>query len=398
MMGLFENPYADSRKAASFVNSEEHGKLAKSMADECMVLLKNDKDLLPVDRAGLKRVAVIGPKAISQSTGVYSSPNDSIVTIFDGLREKLGPSVAVEHQEGCKVGYFERVNGIKRGFEYPLEAELDGILKAVDLARKSDLAVVCVGSEIGWSVEATYAPGSTGDRSSLHLLGNQMELIRRVLATGTPTVVILMHGKPLAIRDLAAEAPAILDVFYLGQALGRSVADAILGDVNPSGRLCVSYPRSAGHLPVYYSQKATGFFKDYVDSESSALFPFGYGLSYSEFEYSKLSLKDTIVSIDEKLFFKLSVQNKGPMNGKETVQVYVHDLVASVTRPGLQLVAFQKIEVPAGASREVAFEVDPEELGFTGIGMDWTIEPGKFDLMIGRSSTDIALKTSFYLK
>ena len=397
MLGLFENPYADP-KAAEFVGSEANRELAKKITDESIVLLKNENNLLPLNKSNLKSIAVIGPKAKAIEHGAYASANEHTVSILQGIENYVGNGIKVSYEEGCKVGQVKKINGQTVGIEFPLEDEINNIKKAAKLAAKSDVAIVCVGSEMAWSKEAYYAKGHAADRSSIHLLGNQLELVRRVMATGTPTVVVLMHGKPLAIPELAEESQALVDIFYLGQTLGTSVADVLFGDVNPSGKLSVSYPRSVGQLPVYYSQKISGVFKHYLDNPNTPLYPFGYGLSYTEYEYSNLILADTVMSKEEDLHFECSVKNIGSVGGKEAVQVYIFDQYASVTRPVKQLIRFKKVELKVGEEKRVKFTITAEDLSFTGPYMQKIIESGKFDLMIGAASDDIRMQTEFMLK
>lgn len=395
MLGLFEHPYADPENAKAVSGCDAHKIIAKEVADESIVLLKNDGDVLPIDKSGISKIAVVGPKASSKSLGVYSNVNDHAISILEGIEREVAGQVELLYEEGCKVGYVEEINGVKKAVELPLQQELESIARAVEVVKKSDVAIVCLGSEIEFSTEALYMKGYTGDRASLDLLGNQMELISRVVATGKPTVVVLMHGRPLAIPELAETVPAIIDVFYMGQELGAAVSDVIFGKTNPSGKLSVSYPVSVGQLPVYYSQKGSAFLKEYVDAGNKPLFPFGHGLSYSKFEYSDLQFSDRSISSNRSMKFKLRVANSGYLSGKEVVQVYIHDEVASITRPLKQLVRFKKILIEPGESKIVDFEISSKDLSFTGTDMQKATEPGAFTLMVGSSSEDIKLTSQF---
>ena len=207
-----------------------------------------------------------------------------------------------------------------------------------------------------------------------------------------------MHGRPLVLTGMDQLPVAILDVFYPGQSIGTTTADVLFGKVNPSGKLSISYPRSVGQLPVYYSQKPSGFFKHYIDGSNTPLYPFGYGLSYSEFEYTSLTLNTKTMRVDEPLHFSVTIRNRSGILGKEVVQVYVRDLVASVTRPVKQLVGFQKISLEPGEEKQVSFTLQADLLAFTGLDMKPVAEPGEFRLMIGKSSRDIVLEETFTLK
>lgn len=394
-LGLFENPYANMEAAEKLVGSDEHQAIAKKVADESLVLLKNEKGLLPLNLSKLSKIAVIGPKANSKSLGTYSSSNDYTVSMLDGIKKAVGNKVKVIYEKGCKIADAEKIDGVKKAIEAPLKDEMASINKAVSAARSSDVAVVCIGSETPFSMEAFYMKGYTGDRATLDLLGNQMELVNRVVATGTPTVVVLMHGRPLTIPELAKKVPAIIDVFYLGQAVGSSVADALFGKVNPSGKLSISYPESVGQIPIYYSQKESAFLKEYVDMGNKPLFAFGHGLSYTTFDYAALKIENAIVTSTKPLQFKVSLKNTGNVVGKEVIQVYFKDDYASITRPAKQLVRFEKVELKAGETKEVSFEIDAKDLAFTGIDMTSITEPGTFQLMVGSSSEDIKLTAKF---
>ncbi len=397
-LGLFENPYADPKKADEIVNCAQHRAIAKSLADESVVLLKNPNGMLPLSLKKPQKIAVIGPKATSKAHGVYASANDSTVTILEGISRLAGNDAEVNYEQGCIVGTSARIDGVKTLVERSLKEELPGINKAVALAKTSDVAIVCLGSEVQFSQEAYYAKGHTADRSTLNLIGNQMELLRSVVETGTPTIVVLMHGRPLVLTEMDQLPVAILDIFYPGQSIGTTTADVLFGKVNPSGRLSISYPRSVGQLPVYYSQKPSGFFKHYIDGLNAPLYPFGYGLSYSEFEYTSLTLNTKTMRIDEPLHFSVAIRNTSGVPGKEVIQVYARDLVASVTRPIKQLVGFQKISLEPGEEKQVSFTLHADQLAFTGLDMKPVAEPGEFRLMIGKSSRDIVLEETFTLK
>ena len=395
MMGLFENPFVDVETAVKTVGQASHVALAEKVALESMTLLRNPNNILPLNLDQLKNIAVIGPNADSDLIGSYTMKNDYVVNLLKGITDYSGDQAKVQFAKGCGLGKFDR----KIGYIPPsLKDELPMIEKAVDLASKSDVAIVCVGGNTKSAREAFYRPGVRGDRSTLGLLGNQKELVMKVVATGTPTVVVLMGGKPFSIPEIAEQPCAILNTFYLGQTNGTAAAKVLFGEVSPSGKLPVSVPRSVGQLPVYYSQKATSFYKDYWEETAQPLFPFGHGLSYTSFEISDLKLAQKKIAIDQPVKFTVNVQNTGKMAGAEVVQVYFRDKVASVVRPAKLLVRFKKVFLEPGESKEIAFELTPkDDLSFTGIDMKRVVEPGEFELTVGNSQ-DGDLQETFLLK
>lgn len=399
MLALFENPFTDENRATQFVGSDENRQLAKKVADESIVLLKNENNLLPLNIEKLKSIAVIGPNADSKDMGVYSMKNDHVVSILEGIKRQVGNNLIINYEKGCEIAKeFINEAGTKIVEERNFDEEKNNIHRAVQAASQSDVAIVCVGGNVFTSVEATYGKGSTGDRHDLELLGNQEELVRRIAQTGTPVVLVLMGGKPYAIPELVGSVQSIISTFYLGQANGRSVADALFGKVNPSGKLAISFPRAAGQLPIYYSQKSTGFFKNYIQMETSPLFPFGFGLSYTTFEFSNFKIDSKSIKSTDKLKFSFQVKNSGSVAGAEVAQVYFRDEVASVTRPVKLLVRFEKVFLQPGETTQLEFEIDPQtDLSFTGVDMNRIVEPGKFSLMIGNSSDNILLRDEFEL-
>jgi beta-glucosidase len=399
MLGLFENPYVEVAAAETVVGTSAHQVLAEQLAGESIVLLKNAGGLLPLNVAALRTIAVIGPNADSKEMGGYSMANDNVVSILQGITRYVGNRAQVVHEQGCRIGDVRVVNQQTTFRAYPLAEELPAIERAVALAKRSDVAVVCVGGNIQTSMEAFYVAGIKGDRSSLDLLGNQNELVRRVLATGTPTIVVLMGGKPYSINAIAESASAILNTFYLGQTNGLAVAKTLFGDINPSGKLPITVPRSTGQLPMYYSQKAESFYKDYLDEKSGPLFPFGFGLSYTTFAYSNLKTTQPVYRADEPVNMSVNIKNTGTRAGAEVVQVYFRDKVASVVRPEKLLVRFEKVVLSPGEERTLTFTLDPAaDLAFTGIDLHRVVEPGTFEIMVGSGSQDIRSTGSFEIR
>jgi len=396
-LGLFDNPFVDPDECGKYVASQPNIALALEIAEESIVLLKNENNTLPLKKDQLKSIAVIGPNATSVETGVYSVPSDRVVSILDGIKKEVGNDVAINYAEGCKIAKVSRKNeeGNQLKF-FTLEEEEETISEAVMAAKKSDVAIVCVGGNIKTSREAVFVKEHLGDRNTLNLLGNQEELIKRISQTGKPVIVILMGGKPYAIPEIEPLAEAILSTFYAGEQAGVAISNILFGKVNPSGRLSVSFPRSVGQLPVYYSQKATAFYKDYIEGTSRPLYAFGHGLSYTSFEFKDLNIEKSLIEKDETLRFSINVENTGRVAGAEVVQVYFSDKVASITRPEKLLVRFEKVFLEPGQIKTISFELQPEnDLSFTGIDYQRVVEPGKFELLIGKSSDNIVLAQEF---
>ncbi len=398
MLGLFENPYVEEAEAERVVGCAEHIQLVNRLAEESIVLLKNEDRILPLEKTELASIAVIGPNADSKEVGNYTVSNDFVGSILEGLKKSVPDNVAVLHEKGCSipgVGW-DGKQSVLEGVS--LEKELSCIESAVTLADRSDAVVLCLGGNTQTSREAFYVDGIKGDRSTLNLLGNQLELFRRVKATKKPVVVVFMGGRPYSEPEIIANADAVLNLFYLGQGNGTAVARVLFGEVNPSGKLPLTIPRSVGQLPIYYSQKAISFYKDYLDEEPGPLFPFGFGLSYTEFEYGDVTLDKTEFSVSESVRISVRITNTGSRAGTEVVQVYFRDCMASVVRPAKLLVRFDKITLDAGESRVVVFSIDPQrDLSFTGPKMERVCEPGAFELMVGASSTDIRSIARFTL-
>ncbi len=399
MLGLFEKRYVDASVAEEVVGCEAHLALAETVACESIVMLKNEGGILPLGRKTLKSIAVIGPNADSHEIGNYTVKNDHTICILGGLREMCGSDVEVRYEKGCgiaDVGWNGRETILE---EASLEDEYPSIEKAASLASESDVAVLCLGGTTETSREAFYVDGIKGDRSTLGLLGNQLELFRKIKETGTPIVVVLMGGRPYSIPEVYSQADAVLNTFYLGQATGLAVSKVLFGDVNPSGKLPVTIARSVGQLPVYYSQKAISFYKDYLDEEAGPLFPFGFGLSYTTFEYSKLSTEKSVFGMDEAINLSITIKNTGTVSGAEIVQLYIRDKVATVIRPGKLLVRFEKTYLEPGEEKEIWFSLSSvRDLAFTGFDMKRVVEPGEFELFAGASSADIRAQATIELE
>jgi beta-glucosidase len=384
LLGLFENPYVDPDRAVAVTNSAAHQALAAEAARRSIVLLKNENNLLPLDRSKLKTLAVIGPNASSVHLGGYSDNPGRGVSVLQGVKDKLGAGINVAYAEGCKITK-EGGNWFADTSQPSDEAEdLKLIAAAVDTAKSADVALLVLGGNEDTNKEA-WAGNHLGDRDSLELFGRQNDLVRAVLATGKPTIVMLINGGPLAINYIVENGPAILEGFYLGQETGVAVADVLFGDYNPAGKLPISFPRSVGQLPIYYNQKPSGR-RGYLFADKSPLFPFGYGLSYTTFSYGKPSLSPARIAPSSQAKVSVAVTNTGKRAGDEIVQLYIRDLVSSVTRPVIELKDFRRLSLRAGETKTVEFTITPDKLWFYDVNMKRVVEPGTFEIMVGPSS------------
>nr|WP_319509514.1 glycoside hydrolase family 3 N-terminal domain-containing protein [uncultured Draconibacterium sp.] len=399
MLGLFENPFTETEGVKAFIGNEEHVALAEKMATESIVLLKNEDNLLPLNSKKIKSIAVIGPNANSDEMGTYTIENDNVVNILKGITKYVGTAVKVNYAEGCKIADFTKVDGNDAIIEFTEAEESNSIKKAIGVVKKSDVAIVCVGGNLKTAREAFYRVGIAGDRSTIDLLSNQKKLVLDAIATGKPVIVVLMGGRPFAIPEIAEKATAIVNTFYLGQTNGDALAKVIFGDVNPSGKLAVSFLHSAGQIPYYYSMKANSNYKGYWETPPAPVYAFGHGLSYTSFEYTNLNIEKEAFNLDEVVNLSVKVKNTGNRDGAEVVQIYFRDKVASVTRPAKQLVRFEKVWLKAGEEKTLTFSLKPEtDLSFTGAEMKRIVEPGEFNLMAGSASDDIRLEKVFSLK
>jgi beta-glucosidase len=371
-LGLFEDPFVDPAEAERESGLDAHRALARRAARESIVLLKNGGGTLPLGNGGPSRIAVIGPDAVEARLGGYSGPGVRKITLLDGIRERSGPGTSVRYAEGC---------GWKAGDEGGIEA-------AVRLAGASNLAIVAAGIE----------EGEARDRADIRLPGGQAEMIQRVAATGTPTVVVIYGGSAVAMSEWIDAVDAILIAWYPGEEGGRAVADVLWGGADPAGRLPVTFPLAVGQLPLVYNHKPTGRFDGYLDLPGDPLFPFGFGLSYTEFGYGDLAIEPKEIPSGGTARVSCKVTNAGGRAGAEVVQLYVHDKLASVVRPILELKGFRKVFLEPGASVTVTFDLGPEELSLLDAKMKKVVEPGEFEILVGRSSRDIKLRGSLMVK
>ena len=392
-LGLFENPYADPDYAAQVTNSREHKELALKAAEEAIVLLKNEGNLLPLDGKKIKSVAVIGPNAADVHLGGYSrdpGPGNQ-VSILEGIRQRVGAGIKLLYAEGCKLTsakpgwagwYVDNVALI----DPPTQAQ--SIQEATVLARQADVAILVVGENESTNREA-WSERHLGDRDSLDLLGAQDKLVQAVIDTGIPTVVFLINGRPLSINYAAQHARAIIEGWYLGEQGGIAAARVLFGDINPGGKLPVTFPRSVGQIPAYYDHKPSRD-RSYAFTNSQPLFPFGYGLSYTTFGFDNLRVEPALMDAGGTTTVRVEVTNTGNREGDEIPQLYMHQRVASVTQPVKQLRGFRRVSLRPGEKTTVEFLITPETLSILDINMRGRVEPGTFDIMVGPDSEHTA--------
>ncbi len=387
-LGLFENPYVDPGKAARLTDTPEDRNLAAEAARRSIVLLKNEKNILPLDRTKLKSVAVIGPNANRAHLGGYTDPKPPrTISILDGVKNKLGNSVKVNYAEGVKI---TKEGGNWFGDTATLnDAASDQKLinEAIKTAQNSDAVILVLGGNEDTNKEG-WAENHLGDRDSLGLVGRQDELAEAMLKTGKPVVVFLINSGPLAINYVAENVPAILEGFYLGEETGTAAADVLFGDYNPGGKLAVTFPRSAGQLPIYYNRKPTAR-RGYLFSTTEPLFPFGFGLSYTTFTYSNVKITKPKISLDEETTVTVEVKNTGKVRGDEVAQIYIRDEVSSVTRPIKELKDFTRISLEPKETKQITFKLTPSKLAFYNREMKRVAEPGMFQIMVGGNSANL---------
>ena len=396
-LGLFEHPYADLNTAERVMHSSEHQQLALSAAQEGIVLLKNENNLLPLKKH-LNSIALIGPNANSSSNllGDYapSVVLQHVSTILDAIRAKLAPETRISYAKGCDINTQNK----------------SGFAEAVRAAQNADLAIVVVGEQARREGESQGEPPTDGegyDVASLDLTGVQHELVEAIQSTGKPTVLVLINGRPLSIRWEAAHVPAIVEAWEPGERGAEALADVLFGDYNPSGRLAITIPRHVGQLPAYYNWKPSKAYwvngswthtAGYVDMPATPLYPFGYGLSYTQFQYSNLRIEPAEIYIAGKTRVSIDVQNTGSQAGVEIPQLYLHERFAPVSLPVKQLRGFMRVALAPGQKATVSFTLGPEDLQLLDKDMHWVVVPGTFDVMIGKSSADIILTGSLQVK
>jgi beta-glucosidase len=388
-LGLFENPYVDVDRAIRTVHSQPYGDLALRAGREGIVLLRNERNLLPLNK-NLKSIAVIGPDAenLMNQLGDYSPHKvpQHVVSILEGIKTKAGRDTNVVAVKGCSV----------------LGNDQSGFAEATRAAKGADVAIVVVGENQGQNdVGEEQDPPTDGeghDIASLDLTGVQEDLVRAVYETGTPTVVVLVNGRPLSTRWTAEHVPAIVEAWRPGERGGEAVADVLFGDYNPSGRLAITIPRHVGQLPAYYNYKPAKAYwmrnlkRGYVDMPATPLYPFGYGLSYTQYAYSNLRIDPPLIHPEGLARVSVEVKNTGGRAGTETVQLYVHEPVGPVATPIKRLRGFERVELQPGETKNVTLTLTAEDLQLLDRDMHWRVIPGDFEIMVGKSSDDLPLR------
>lgn len=409
-LGLFDDPYkyCDVNRPKTDVFTDGHRTFARKVAAESMVLMKNSDNILPLKKSGT--IALIGPLA---NTAVNMAGTWSVATnqdlsnpLLEGLKTVVGDAATVLHAKGSNLDYdleFEK-RVTMFGKEIPRDDKTDKQLldEALAIAKTSDVIIAAIG-------ESAEMSGESSSRTNLQIPQAQKDLLNALLKTGKPVVVVLFTGRPLVISEESEMASTILNVWFPGSEAGLAISDVLFGDVNPSGKLTATWPRNVGQVPIFYNHKNTGrplinkegkfekFRSNYLDVRNEPLYPFGYGLSYTKFDYSNLRLSTTSINFDGTIEVSVDVTNSGNFDGKEVVQLYVRDLVGSVTRPVRELKGFQKVEIKKGATKSVTFKLEVEDLKFYNYDLNFVAEPGTFEVFVGTNS-DTTMKAEFELK
>ncbi len=381
---LFEDPYVDADKAEEIVGSTQKRAVAYKAAQEGMVLLKNDNNFLPLDKNKIKTIALIGPNADKCLLGGYSSKPRVCISPLDAIKEKYGHNIKILYAEGVKLT--DKNNWFADSINLADMAEnKKKIAEAVAVARQADVVVLFVGGNESMSREG-WASNHLGDLPTLELLNGQNELIKEIVALGKPTCAFVNSGPPLSIGNLVESVSAVMQCWYLGQEGGYAMIDALFGEINPNGKLPITFPRTVGHIPAYYNYKPSARRGYNLGFDVSPLFVFGHGLSYTTFAYSNLKLSDITMKMKGTVTMSVEVKNTGSRKGAEVVQMYIRDEYSSVTRPVKELKGFKKIWLSPGQSQTVSIEINPELLSFYDTNMKWVIEPGDFTIMVGTAS------------
>lgn len=402
-LGLFADPYkyCDVNRAKTEIYTPEHRAVARNIASESFVLLKNANNTLPLKKQGT--IAVVGPLANTRSNmpGTWSvAVNlDTARTVVEGVQAVAGANVKVVYAKGSHLisdpVYEERATMFGRTLHRDKETRSDEemLKEALDVAKNADVIVAALG-------ESSEMSGESSSRTNLDIPDVQKTLLKELLKTGKPVVLVLFTGRPLTLTWENENVPAILNVWFGGTEAAEAIGDVLFGDVNPSGKLVATFPKNVGQIPLFYNHKNTGrplqegkwfekFRSNYLDVDNDPLYPFGYGLSYTTFEYSDVKLSSASIDSKGELTASVTVTNKGKADGAEVVQLYIRDLVGSVTRPVKELKGFEKVFIKAGESKTVSFRITPELLKFYNYNLDYVFEPGDFDVMIGGNSHDV---------
>ena len=387
--GLFEHPLVDTERSIREVGTADHIKIARKVADEAIVLLKNQNQLLPLNPASIRTLAVIGPNANKERLGGYSGLPASYVTVLDGIKNRVASGINVTYAEGCRISEPDTAPNSNEYLPYKPptgEKDLHLIDEAIETARNADVVILVLGGNENVSREATSRE-LMGDSDTLELPGRQNELVDKIAKLGKPMVAVLLNGRAYAIEPLSRQVPAIIEGWYLGQETGNAIADVLFGDVNPSGHLPVTIARNVGQLPVFYYKMPKSRL-GYVSSDNSPLFPFGFGLSYTTFTLGTPTTDRTTIDPRDTARVSVTVTNSGRRAGDQVVQMYVHHPVSSIAQPEILLRAFKRIHLDSGQSTTVTFDAGPGQLSILNAGMQWVVEPGPVEMLIGTSSAE----------
>jgi beta-glucosidase len=395
MLGLFENPYVDVDAAVRIQDDPMHKTLALEAAEKAVILLKNKNHRLPLDRDKIAKIAIIGPSAGETILGGYSHWLTQAQSIKDGLSEYLeGTGIEICYAKGCGITaggktFAQLETGTEvnnRVVTLSYAEEKESIAVAAAMAKTCDVAVVCVGDDYFSAREAFYIRETLGDRGSIDLVGNQEKLIQAVIETGTPTIVVLIHGRSLSINYTNEHADAILDGWYLGEETSAAVCKTLFGENNPGGKLAVTVPRSSAHVPCHYSQRHSANWKGYLFEEGPPLYPFGYGLSYTTFQLENIALSSPEIMAGESCEVSFDITNTGQRTGDEVVQVYLRDVVGSTSRPDIALKAFKRVSLAPGEKQTIVLRLEADAFEMIDIDYNRVIEPGEFKVFVGTSS------------
>jgi beta-glucosidase len=400
-LGLFDDPYkyCDENRAKTEVFTAEHRQIARSTAAQSFVLLKNQNNVLPLKKSGT--IALIGPLADNKENmpGTWSvaANFDKATSVLTGLKEVVGDKVKILTARGSNLDedslFEERAGMFGKSLRRDSRPAHVILQEALDIANQSDVIVAALG-------ESAEMSGESSSRSNIEIPAIQQDLLKALLKTGKPVVLVLFTGRPLVLKWENDNVPAILNVWFGGSEAGYAIADVLFGNVNPSGKLSTTFPQNVGQVPIFYNHKNTGrpleqgkwfskFRSNYLDVSNDPVYPFGYGLSYTSFSYSDIQLSNTSLKGKQTLTASVTVTNTGKYDGKEVVQLYIRDIVGSVTRPVKELKGFQKIELKAGETKTVSFSITPEDLKFYNYDLKYDWEAGDFEIMIGGNSRDV---------
>lgn len=400
-LGLFQDPYkyCDENRAKTEVFTAEHRREARSIAAQSFVLMRNQNNILPLKKSGT--IALIGPLADNKENmpGTWSVAADfsKATSLLAGMKELVGDNVKILHARGSNLDedslFEERAGMFGKSLRRDKRPASVILQEALEIASQSDVIIAALG-------ESSEMSGESSSRTNIEIPKLQQDLLKALVKTGKPVVLVLFTGRPLAMKWESENVPAILNVWFAGSEAGYAITDALFGDVNPSGKLTTTWPQNVGQVPLFYNHKNTGrplgegkwfekFKTNYLDVSNDPVYPFGYGLSYTQFSYGELQLSKTNLKGNEMLKASITVTNNGQFTGKEVVQLYIRDVVGTVTRPVKELKGFQKIELKPGESKVVTFTITPEHLKFYNYDLKYDWEPGEFQIMIGTNSKDV---------